>query len=121
MWWGLLDDRVMGTLARHAVGELMRPLSSAACERVFSYLTQMDSFNSRNSGAVALQQELFLRGNNEALSALRDEWFATHHAKREEAAEESGKLRILERQLKATQAALRATQAAATPHRVRGF
>lgn len=50
-------------LARLALRHWMRPLSSASCERVFSYLTKMDTADRRSTGSSTLRNILMLRGN----------------------------------------------------------
>lgn len=42
-------------LARLALRHWMRPLSSASCERVFSYLTKMDTADRRSTGSSTLR------------------------------------------------------------------
>ena len=67
-WKGKLGN--MPTLARHAMLMFSRPMSSAACERVFSYLTHMDSSDRRNMKKDTLRHLLFLRGNHEIFDLL---------------------------------------------------
>ena len=66
----------MGPLAKVATRALLRPLSAAACERIFSYLTQMDAADRSLTSKETLRLELFLRGNWEILEELRAEWHA---------------------------------------------
>jgi len=60
----------MPTLAPHAMRQFSRPISSAACERVFSYLTHMDRADRNGMKKETLRLLLFLRGNNEILDEL---------------------------------------------------
>jgi hypothetical protein len=57
----------LGTLARH---HLLRPLSATPCERVFSFLTEMDRPNRRNAGRPLIINSLKLRGNKEVVAEL---------------------------------------------------
>ena len=60
----------MPRLAPHAMRQFSRPISSAACERVFSYLEDMDSSDRRRMQKKLLRDLLFLRGNHEVLDQL---------------------------------------------------
>ena len=60
----------MPALARHAMLMFSRPISSAACERVFSYLTHMDSSDRSRMQKDTLRHLLFLRGNHEIFDLL---------------------------------------------------
>jgi predicted ArsR family transcriptional regulator len=61
------------TLAQLALRHLLRPISAASCERVFSYLTLMDVSNRRNMGRPLLMSLLKLRGNAETVLELAAE------------------------------------------------
>ena len=50
-------------LADLAMRHLLRPLSSAVCERVFSFLTKLDTAQRRTMSAKTLEMLLFLRAN----------------------------------------------------------
>ena len=67
-WEAKLDT--MPTLEPHAMRQFSRPISSAACERVFSYLTHMDRSDRNCMKKETLRLLLFLRGNNEILDEL---------------------------------------------------
>ena len=67
-WEAKIDT--MPTLAPHAMRQFSRPISSAACERVFSYLTHMDRSDRNCMKKETLRVLLFLRGNNEILDEL---------------------------------------------------
>lgn len=58
------------TLAPHAMRSFNRPLSAAACERVFSFLEHMNSSDRMRMESKTLANILFLRGNWEVLSDL---------------------------------------------------
>jgi len=60
----------MPILARHAILIFSRPVSSATCERVFSYLTHMDSSDRSRMQKDTLRHLLFLRGNHEIFDLL---------------------------------------------------
>jgi hypothetical protein len=53
----------VATLARLALVQLLRPISAASCERIFSFLTHMDSADRIAMNSDTLQRTLFLRGN----------------------------------------------------------
>ena len=57
----------LGNAALHA---LLRPTSAAACERIFSFLTPMDSPNRRSMGSELLCDLLMLRGNADTVQYL---------------------------------------------------
>ena len=63
----------MPTLAPHAMRQFSRPISSAACERVFSFLEHMDRSDRRRMKKETLRLLLFLRGNQEILNQLVEE------------------------------------------------
>ena len=60
-------DDVLGKLALH---HLLRPISSASCERIFSILTDMDRSNRRLAGRDLIINNLKLRGNKDVVSNL---------------------------------------------------
>ena len=74
--------RVFGA---HALHIFCRPLSSASCERVFSFLTGLDDEKRRSMGKDLLRMLLFLKGNSvivsqlaaEKAAAIRDSKLAT--------------------------------------------
>ena len=70
-WQGKLDS--MPELARHAMREFSRPISAAACERVFSYLEHMDRSDRRRMQKELLRNNLFLHGNHEIMAQLLEE------------------------------------------------
>jgi hypothetical protein len=70
-WKAKLDT--MPTLAPHAMRQFSRPISAAACERVFSYLTHMDRSDRSCMKKETLRLLLFLHGNHEVLSKLVSE------------------------------------------------
>jgi hypothetical protein len=53
----------LSELGKLAIREFSRPISSACCERIFSYLTHMDSSDRQTMGKDLLATLLFLRGN----------------------------------------------------------
>jgi len=57
-------------LAAHAAKMSMRPISSACNERVFSFLTQMDTAQRNNMGKKTLATLLFVRGNHHIIDLL---------------------------------------------------
>jgi hypothetical protein len=58
-------------LSGWAIYHLLRPISSAAAERVFSILTNMDETTRRTMKAATLYQTLFLRANNRLLEEVQ--------------------------------------------------
>ena len=70
-WKALHTD--MPTLAQHAMRQFSRPISSAACERVFSYMEHMDKPDRRRMKKDTLRTLLFLRGNQGVLENLLEE------------------------------------------------
>ena len=69
-----------------------RPVSSAACERVFSKLSEMDDSDRSNMNAETLKNILFLRGNSETMrSVLVDENAKRIQAEKSAAAAEKDK------------------------------
>ena len=69
-------------LSTLALGHLARPVSSACVERVFSYLTHMDTPYRRSMGAVNLKNILYVRGNWRSVRAIMAE-FANKHREAE--------------------------------------
>ena len=65
--------KALGALA---LKEFSRPISAACCERVFSYLTQMDTPDRATMGKKTLQMLLFLRGNWHLVHDMVDEEYA---------------------------------------------
>ena len=63
----------MPALAPHAMRQFSRPISSAACERVFSFLEHMDRSDRRQMKKETLRLLLFLRGNQDILDQLVQE------------------------------------------------
>jgi hypothetical protein len=57
-------------LAKHAMRCFSRPISSAACERIFSYLEDMDRSDRARMESKTLARLLFLRGNWEIFEEL---------------------------------------------------
>ena len=53
-----------------------RPVSSACCERIFSYLEHMDASDRQTTGKATLQRLLFLRGNWRLLAQMTEEEYA---------------------------------------------
>jgi len=63
----------LNVLAPHAMRMFSRPISAAACERVFSFLEGMNKKDRCNMQGETLRKLLFLRGNSKTMrSALRD-------------------------------------------------
>lgn len=94
-----------------ATRALLRPLSASACERIFSYLTQMDAADRSLTSKATLRMELYLRGNWKILEQLRDEWHTEKLAGRLGRVEEMQRKRLEERSATAN-AALAAARAA---------
>lgn len=63
-------------LAKIAMRNFSRPISSASCERVFSYLEHMNSSDRSNMSKETLRTVLFLRGNWDTLSEIVEEFEA---------------------------------------------
>lgn len=74
----------------HALRMSVRPLSSASCERVFSYLTDMDDAQRRNMGKELLRMLLFLRGNYGIVAMLAAEKAAKVRSSRSALQEAAG-------------------------------
>ena len=66
----------MPTLAPHAMRQFLRPISSSACERIFSYLTHMDRADRSGTKKETLHLLILLRGNSEILDKLVQEAYA---------------------------------------------
>ena len=62
-WKAKLDTKT--TLAPYAMRQFSRPISAAACERVFSSLTHMDRSDRSCMKKETLRLLLFLHGNHE--------------------------------------------------------
>jgi hypothetical protein len=62
--------KLLGTLAMQSFS---RPISSACCERIFSYLEKMDDSDRRNTKKGTLRRLLFLRGNWRVLHQIVEE------------------------------------------------
>ena len=65
-------------LAELALTHLQRPVGSAAVERVFSFLTDMDDTHRRSMKREMLRYVLFLRGNWRVVQELRARYAATY-------------------------------------------
>ena len=63
----------MPALAPYAMRQFSRPISSAACERVISFLEHMDRSDRRQMKKETLRLLLFLRGNQDILDQLVQE------------------------------------------------
>jgi hypothetical protein len=72
----------LAVLGRLAIKEFSRPISSACCERIFSYLTHMDSNDRQTMGKELLAMLLFLRGNWRLLHTMVEEEHAADVARR---------------------------------------
>ena len=66
-WESKTDD--WDILAPYAMRMFSRPVSAAACERVFSCLTKMDSADRNKMQQKTLANILFLRGNSQLMRA----------------------------------------------------
>jgi hypothetical protein len=75
-------DQCLAALGKWAMQMYSRPISSACCERIFSYLTHMDSSDRQTMGKETLANVLFLRGNWRVVHAMIDEEFAATVAAR---------------------------------------
>ena len=67
---GISGSALLGDMGLRA---LLRPLSSAGCERVFSYLKQMDDATRRTMDPETLELLLFLRANWRIVKELQSE------------------------------------------------
>ena len=63
----------LSELGKQAIKEFSRPISSACCERIFSYLTHMDSSDRQTMGKDLLATLLFLRGNWSLVHLMAEE------------------------------------------------
>ena len=79
-YWAMLDKSSpeLSALARH---HLLRPVSSACAERVFSYLTAMDQPGNQRTSATTLRTLLMLRGNRPLMESVLDDQAAVTAAK----------------------------------------
>ena len=68
------DSDAMVALAKFAMRAFSRPISAACCERIFSYLSKMDSSDRSNMKKATLAILLFLRGNHVTVAELADEY-----------------------------------------------
>ena len=59
----LQSDPKLEPLATHACNILRRPMTSAVCERIFSYLTKLDEPSRRAMSAESLRENLFIRAH----------------------------------------------------------
>lgn len=69
-------------LGKLALKEFSRPISSACCERIFSYLTHMDANDRQTMGKDLLAMLLFLRGNWQLVQTMVAEEHAAYAALR---------------------------------------
>ena len=80
-WRDLYDAKkysFLTQLAELALTHLQRPVGSAAVERVFSFLTDMDDTHRRSMKREMLRYVLFLRGNLRVVQELRARYAATY-------------------------------------------
>ena len=120
-WKSLLEDNHMKDLAATARDELLRPFSSAVCERVFSYLTQLDSAQRRRMKPALLRDLLFIRANWHIVEELLREEADASRAARELSKAKAVAGGVLEREKdgkKAVAKAAAATAAACKPSAV---
>ena len=77
-WKGYTQRETPGlaALGRLAMRSFSRPVSSACCERIFSYLEHMDASDRQTTGKATLQRLLFLRGNWRLLAQMTEEEYA---------------------------------------------
>ena len=66
----------LAALGQYAQVQLLRPMSAASCERIFSYLSHMDAPDRMTMMPVTLQGSLFLRGNWGILHQMVEEDYA---------------------------------------------
>jgi len=64
------DSDARAALGRHAMRACSRPISAAACERIYSFLEHMDSSDRANMKKAMLKDLLFLRGNHHVIAEL---------------------------------------------------
>ena len=57
------DNLSLRALGKLALKEFSRPISSACCERIFSYLTHMDVSDRATMKKETMGMLLFIRGN----------------------------------------------------------
>ena len=89
-WEGKRDD--WNILAPYAMRMFSRPVSSAACERIFSFMEGMNRKDRCNMEALTLQKVLFVRGNSKTMkSLLQDENASRIQAELEQDAMERAK------------------------------
>jgi hypothetical protein len=106
----------LAALGRVAMMRFSRPISSACCERIFSYLTHMDASDRQTMGKETLARLLFLRGNWRLVHQMLDEMHAAIVGARQSRAGEGKRRRAADAQdagAAAQAAALAAAQAAA--------
>ena len=106
----------LAALGRVALMRFSRPISSACCERIFSYLTHMDASDRQTMGKETLARLLFLRGNWRLVHQMLDEMHAAIVGARQSRAGEGKRRRAADAQdagAAAQAAALAAAQAAA--------
>ena len=90
------DSPGMAALGRLAMRSFSRPVSSACCERIFSYLEHMDASDRQTMGKPTLERILFLRGNWRLVTQMIEEEYARRvevqagGRKRKRALEEEG-------------------------------
>jgi len=88
------DTPGLAALGRLAMRSFSRPVSSACCERIFSYLEHMDAADRATMGKALLEKLLFLRGNWRLITQMTEEEYArrvdtlAQSRKRQRAAEE---------------------------------
>ena len=70
------DSPGMAALGRLAMRSFSRPVSSACCERIFSYLEHMDASDRQTMGKPTLERILFLRGNWRLVTQMIEEEYA---------------------------------------------
>ena len=99
--------KLLGTLAMQSFS---RPISSACCERIFSYLEKMDDSDRRTMKKATLRRLLFLRGNWRVLHQIVEE----EHAARV-SAEMAGRKRRQKEHADTAQAQFEAQRAAPPP------
>jgi hypothetical protein len=102
----------LAALGKVAMRMYSRPISSACCERIFSYLTHMDVSDRQTMGKDTLAMLLFLRGNWRLLHEMIDEQHAANVAA-QQARAGAGKRRRADEAMAAGAAAQAAALAAA--------
>jgi len=115
-WRAHVDGRHASLIAlgKLALKEFSRPISSACCERIFSYLTHMDANDRQTMGKDLLAMLLFLRGNWRLVHTMVVEEHAADMALRLKESQRSKRRRaaVDERQGEEAQAAAAAAAAA---------